>query len=264
MICCHGKTAAMIRRCNIPELHYPWRIAKFTPQFESSDFHAVIFPLVRIVIVEDHLMFREFLRTFCVKELGARVAGVAGSGRDAMNVIRKNQPNYLLLDINLPDGDGFEVAQYTKERWPSIRVLMLSSHCDDYTLFRVEQSGADGFVDKGTQSVNMLGRAFAALSRGEKFYSKTYLDAQRARMSDQHFSKILSEQERAVLTLIGQSLSDEEIAERLGISPTTAQTHRSHILRKLNIANSLKLVQYALVHGFTPLVTQRNGQPVIS
>ncbi len=218
---------------------------------------------MRIVIVEDHLMFREVLRKFCLKELGAQVAGVAATGREAMGVVRKAQPDCVLLDLQLPDGDGFEVARFTRERWPSIKVLMLSSHCDDYTLFRVEQSDAHGFVDKGTQSLGVLRRAFAALARGEKFFSGTYLEAQQARMNDQHFSKILSEQERAVLTLIGLSFSDEEIAQRLGIAPSTAQTHRTHILRKLNVPNSLKLVQYALQHGFTPLVTQRNGKQVL-
>jgi DNA-binding NarL/FixJ family response regulator len=118
-------------------------------------------------------------------------------------------------------------------------------------------------VDKGTQSLNVLRRAFAALVKGEKFFSGAYLEAQQARMSDQHFSKILSEQERAVLTLIGLSFSDEEIAQQLNIAPSTAQTHRTHILRKLNVPNSLKLVQYALQHGFTPLVTRRNGKPVL-
>ena len=218
---------------------------------------------MRIVIVEDHLMFREVLRKFCVKELGAQVTGVAGSGREAIGIIRKTQPDCILLDLHIPDGDGFEVARFTKERWPSTRVLMLSAHCDDYTLFRVEQSGADAFVDKGTQSLGVLRRAFAAVARGEHFYSSAYQEAKRARTGDQHFSKILSEREFQILSLIGQSLSDEEIAHRLGISPTTAQTHRSHILRKLNIANSLKLVQFALEHGFTALVTQRNGKPLL-
>ncbi len=215
---------------------------------------------MRVVIVEDHLMFREVLRKFCAKELGAQVTGVAGSGREAIGIIRKTQPDCVLLDWRLPDGDGFEIVRFTKERWPSTRVLILSGHCDDYTLFRVDQCGADAFVDKGTQSLGVLRRAFAAVASGEHFYSPSYQEAQRARASDQHFSKILSSRECAVLALIGLSLSDEEIAHRIGISPNTAQTHRSHILRKLNVSNSLKLVQYALEHGFTPFATQRNGK----
>ena len=208
-------------------------------------------------------MFREVLRKFCVNELGAQVAGVAVSGRDAIGLIRKTQPDCVLLDWRLADGDGFEVVRFTKERRPSTRVLILSAHCDDYTLFRVEQSGADAFVDKGTQSLGVLRRAFAAVLRGEHFYSQAYQEAQRARASDQHFSKILSSRECAVLVLIGQSLSDEDIAQQLGISPNTAQTHRSHILRKLNVSSSLKLVQYALEHGFTSFAAQRNGKQVL-
>lgn len=184
-------------------------------------------------------------------------------GRDGIRAIRKTEPDYLLLDLHLPEGDGFEVAQFTKDRCPSTRILMLSAHCDDYTLFRVEQSGAHAFVDKGTQSLSVLRRAFAALARGEHFYSQAYQEAQRARASDQHFSKLLSERECEILSLIGQSLSDEEIAQRIGISPATAQTHRSHIMRKLEMPNSAKLIHFALEHGFTPLVKQRNGKPVL-
>jgi len=218
---------------------------------------------MRIVLVEDHLMFREILRIFCAKELKADVVGEAGSGQEAMRIIRKVQPDCVLLDLHLPEGDGFEVAEFTLSRWPSTKVLMLSSHCDDYTLLRVEQSGAHGFVDKGSQTLNDLRRAFAALARDEKFYSPAYDEAKRARASDLHFSQILSKQECVVLSLIGQSFSDQEIARQLGITPTTAQTHRSHIMRKLDVSGTAKLIQFALEHGFTRVVTQRNGKSVL-
>ena len=142
---------------------------------------------------------------------------------------------------------------------------MLSSHCDDYTLFRVERSGAQAFVDKNTQSLESLRKAFEALSRGQTYFSPAYEEAKRARATNSNsFIKILSERECAILSLIGASLSDEEIAMRLDISPATAQTHRSHIMRKLGIQGSAKLIQFALQHGFTTLVTQRNGRPVLS
>jgi DNA-binding NarL/FixJ family response regulator len=210
-------------------------------------------------------MFREVLRKFCETELGAEIVGEAGSGRNAKRVIRDTVPDVVLLDLHLPDGDGFEVVEFARTCKPIPRVLVLSAHSDDYTLFRVEQCGAQGFVDKNTQSLKTLRLAFAALARGENFYSRAFLEAKQARVSNPHiFTKILSERECAVLSLIGHSQTDEEIAQRLGISPTTAQTHRSHIMRKLGIAGSTKLMQFALEHGFTRLTTQRNGKPVLS
>lgn len=220
---------------------------------------------MRVVIAEDHLMFREVMRNFCTRELGCKIVGEAATGRNAKRIIGSTQPDIVLLDLYLPDGDGFEVAEFTRLRWASIRILMLSAHCDDFTLLRVEQSGAHGFVDKNTQTLKTLRLAFEAIGRGENFYSKVFQEAKQARIKNSdNFSKILSARECVVLSLIGHSLADEEIAQRLGISPTTAQTHRSHIMRKLNIANSVKLVQFALEHGFTPLITQRNGKPVLS
>jgi DNA-binding NarL/FixJ family response regulator len=220
---------------------------------------------MRIVLAEDHRMFRDAVSKFCANELGAQVVGEAGTGRKAMALIAATKPDLVLLDLHLPDGDGFEVAEFTRTRWPSIRMLMLSAHCDDYTLFRVEKSGAHGFVEKNTQSLRTLRLAFEALRRGETFYTKAFNEAKTARASDpKSFAKVLSDRECSVLSLIGQSLGDEEIARRLGITPTTAQTHRSHIMRKLGLANSVKLAQYAIEHGFTRIISQRNGKPVLS
>jgi DNA-binding NarL/FixJ family response regulator len=110
-----------------------------------------------------------------------------------------------------------------------------------------------------------LRQAITALRRGETFYSPAFHEAKRARTKDsQGFTKILSERECTILSLIGNSMSDGEIARELGISPTTAQTHRSHIMRKLGVTNSAKLIQFAIEHGFTRVVSQRNGKAVLS
>jgi DNA-binding NarL/FixJ family response regulator len=220
---------------------------------------------LRIVIAEDHVMLREALIEYCTVQLGATVVGAVGSGRLAMRVIEDTRPDVVLVDLFMPDGDGFEVTAFTLARCPATRVLMLSSHCDNYTLLRVEQSGAHGFLDKNTQAMHILRRAFEALSRGESFYSQVYLDAKQARAKDPNvFAKVLSERECDVLSLIGLSLSDLEIAQLLSISPNTAQTHRSNIMRKLGVVSTVKLVQFAMVHGFTRLVKERNGIPVFS
>jgi DNA-binding NarL/FixJ family response regulator len=221
---------------------------------------------MRIVIVEDHRLFRELFRKVLETELGCTILGEVSTVAEAKRLIAAQKPDIMVLDLHLPDGDGFQVADYARARWGgTVRILIISSHCDDYTLFQVERSGAQGFVDKNCQSIAMAKQAMAALVRGETYFSPAYLEAKRARLRNpQNFTKILSVREQAVLSLVGNSLSDAEIAKRLGISPATVQTHRSHLLRKLNISNSLKLIQYAIGQGFTRITVLRNGKPVLS
>lgn len=219
---------------------------------------------MRVVLVEDHRMFRELFHKACSLELGLKVVGEAGTGQRAMQVIESTLPDLVILDLHLPNHDGFEVAEFTRARWPSIQILMISSHCDDYTLFQVEQSGSQGFLEKNTQSIRSLKQAVEALRRGETYFSRIFLEAKRARANDpENFTKILSERELDVLALIGESMTDEEIALRLEVSPSTAQTHRSKIMRKLGLANSTKLALFAIKHGISRTSSLRNGKPVL-
>ncbi|MCX6943650.1 MAG: response regulator transcription factor [Opitutales bacterium] len=220
---------------------------------------------LRIVIAEDQVMLREVIRKVCLKAGGCTVVGEAGTGKMAKRVIADTQPDLVLLDLHMPEGDGFEVAAFARSRWPAIKILLMSAHCDDYTLYLVERAGVQGFVDKNTESVKTLGKAIRALRRGRKYFSPAYHEAAEARATDpRNFAQLLSKREYAVLSLIGQSLSDKAIARQLKISPATAQTHRSHIMGKLGATNSLELMQYAIQHGFTRVVTLRNGKSVYS
>ncbi|MDB6095140.1 MAG: two component transcriptional regulator, LuxR family [Verrucomicrobia bacterium] len=209
-------------------------------------------------------MFRDVMRKLCLTEFGWQVVAEADTGRKAKRVIEETRPDLVMIDLHLPDGDGFGVAEFTRLRWPQTKILLLSSHCDDFTLFRVEQASADGFVDKTTELLTALRRACAALLQGGKYYSPSYLEAQRARTRNAAaFNKILSEREYTVLSLIGGFASNEEIALVLSLAPRTAQTHRNNIMRKLGITTSAKLIEYAIEHGFSRVTTLRNGKPVM-
>ena len=197
-------------------------------------------------------------------QCGCRVVGEAGTGRNAKRVIGVTKPDLVVLDLHLPDGDGFEVAEFIRIRLPDCRILMISSHCDDYTLLLIERSGAHGFVDKNSQSIKMVGQAIRAVARGKAWFSPAYEEARLARATDPaNFAKLLSERECTVLSLIGLSRTNKEIAGRLGITPLTAQTHRNHIMRKLGVSRSAKLIQFAYAHGFVRVISQRNEKSVL-
>lgn len=208
--------------------------------------------VVRIVIVEDHLMFREVLRKVCTAELGHEVVGEADNGERAIELITQATPDLVLLDLHLPGLDGFAVAEEIRRRAPLVKILVLSSHCDEYAVFRAEQLRVQGFVDKNTNSVETLKQAIGAVAQGRLWYSELFQRAKAARRKDPlSFDKILTERERSILVLIGVPLSDAEIAQEIGIAEDTVEKHRFNLLRKLELQTTTELVRYAREHGFT-------------
>ncbi len=197
-------------------------------------------------------MFREVLRKVCAEELRHEVVGEAGDGRTAVGLALTTAPDLVLLDLHLPRLDGFGVIAALRQTAPDLRILLLSSHCDEYTVYRAEHAHVQGFVDKNTNTVATLKEAITAVSGGRAYFSATFKRVKTARHENaQSFDKILTDRELAVLMLIGAPLTDGEVARRLGLSVGTVEKHRFNILRKLGLQSTAELVRYALDHGFT-------------
>ncbi len=206
---------------------------------------------MKIVIVEDQLFMREAIRYACLEQLGCEVVGEAEHGVAAIQLVCQVKPDLVILDIGLPDFDGFVVATTVLKQLPMIRFLVMSASLDDFTIYRAGKIGVHGFLDKGSNTIDQLSVALEAIAAGQTHYSPSFHAARRAlRVNTQSFEKILSSSEQEILALIGEGLSDKEIGLRLGISPTTSQTHRSKILQKLNIKGTPKLIVYAIRNGF--------------
>ncbi len=202
-------------------------------------------------------MFREVLRKVSVQELKHEVVGEAGDGRSAVALALDTAAELVLLDLHLPLLDGFGVVEALRQAMPGIRILVLSSHCDDYTVFRAERARVQGFVDKNTGAIATLKQAITAVSEGRVFFSESFKRVKAARHHDPHsFDKLLTERERTLLGLIGVPQTDREIAARLGLSVETVEKHRFNILGKLGLATTTELVRYAQDHGFTLSVTR--------
>lgn len=209
---------------------------------------------MRTVIVEDHLMFREVLRKVCAVDLRHEVVGEAADGEQAVAVVARTAPGLVLLDLHLPALDGFGVIEAIGKLPldPAPRLLVLSSHCDEFTVYRAEELHVHGFVDKNTNSVATLKEAVGAVAAGRTWFSEPFLKLRAARQRDPHsFDKLLTVRERGVLGLVGASLSDPEIGARLSISTETVEKHRSNIRRKLGFGTNAELARYARAHGFT-------------
>ncbi len=205
-------------------------------------------------------MFREVLRKVCIEELHHEVVGEADDGRRAVEVVAAAHPDLVLLDLHLPNLDGFGVVSEIRKAAPKVRVLVLSSHCDEFTVFRAERAHVQGFVDKNTNTVATLKEAITAVTDGRVWFSEAFQRAKSARHRDpRSFDKLLTDRERDVIALVGAPLSDANIAIRLKISVETVEKHRFNILRKLELSSTAELVRYAREHGFTLSTSMGEG-----
>ncbi len=218
---------------------------------------------MKIAIVEDERLFREVLRNVCVSELGHSVVGEAGSGREALTVIPSTLPDLLVLDIHLPDMDGFEVLRMVRRKRALIRTLVISSYFNDYTLCRIERAGVQGFIDKSTNTMDELGAAIAAIDGGRTYFPPPFTEARRLHgRNPVAFDKVLTDREQTVLGLVGEPLSDAEIADLLGLSPETVEKHRFNIMRKLGLHSRAESARFARRCGLTrPPVSARDRPP---
>lgn len=205
----------------------------------------------RVVIVEDQRLVAEFLQFHC-RDLRLQVVRHCTGFIEGLATIREHKPDLVLLDISLPDGDGLELARMIIEELPRVKLLAISSHHDPWTMLQVQRIGIHGFVDKNDQRPEVLTEAIHAVLGGRVYYTPVVNQSSATiRRDPKSFIRVLSDYETRILSMIGESKSDDEIATILTISPATVQSRRRDIMRKLDIHSTPKLIHYAIVNGLT-------------
>jgi len=205
----------------------------------------------RVVIVEDQRLVSEFLQFHC-RDLRLQVLHQSVGFQDGLAAIRLHKPDLVLLDISLPDGDGLELAKMIIEELPRVKILAISSHHDPWTMLQVQRIGIHGFVDKNDQRPEILTEAMLAVLGGRVYYTPVVNQSSATiRRDPKSFIRVLSDYETRILSMIGESKTDDEIAVVLNISPATVQSRRRDIMRKLDIHSTPKLIHYAIVNGLT-------------
>lgn len=209
---------------------------------------------VRLGIIEDYRSLADMLRDMCARLWGHEVLFVAHTGLAGLEQCAQLQPEILLADLGLPDIAGVDLVVRARARAPDTKIIVLSSLCNDYTIHRLAATTIHAFVDKVTDGLPLLERAIRQVARGGAFFSPHYLAvSDRLRQAPDAFNRMLSEREQEILVWIGNALTDDEIGRRLDITPATVSTHRSAIMRKLDIHSTPKLIRYCTAIGLNSL-----------
>ena len=209
---------------------------------------------IRILIADDHSIVREGVRMILDGQEDFEVVGEASTGRQALEEARRLRPDVVVMDISMPDMTGIEATAKIRSELSGTQVMGLTMHEDESYVFALLKAGAAGYVLKRAAAEDLVA-AVRAANQGEAFLYPTVAKLvvqdflQRATAQDRATLDGLTEREREVLTLIAEGLTNQEIAGRLYISIKTVQTHRAHIMEKLNLHDRTELVRYAIRKG---------------
>jgi two-component system, NarL family, response regulator DevR len=208
---------------------------------------------LRLLLVDDHEVVRLGLAALLEDVPGVLIVGEAGSGIEALRACERLAPDLVLLDIRLPDQSGVEICQQITERWPQIRVVILTSFADDDLIAEAILAGAAGYVLKQVGNQELL-RAIEAVRQGKALLDPqvTQRMLQRMRRTERLLDagafRELSKREIEVLLLVAEGKSNQEIAEALTVTEKTVRNHVSSLLEKLDLRNRVELATYAVTH----------------
>lgn len=216
-------------------------------------------PKIRVLVVDDHTLFRQGLVGLLASQPDIEVVGEAGNAREALDATGSASPDVVLMDIAMPGISGLEATQEIKSRWPQVQVLILTIHDREDYLFRALRAGAAGYVLKGADIHDLLAAVHSA-HLGEVYLYPTatkklvtdYLRRAKSGEDPEAYDG-LSDREREILRLIAEGKTTPEIAAALVLSPHTVQSHRDRIMAKLNLHSKAALIRYAIVKGLIEL-----------
>lgn len=210
---------------------------------------------LRILLADDHIVMRTGLRALLERQPNLEVVGESDNGRETVVLADSLRPDVVVMDVGMPILNGIDATKTIVSECATIAVIILSMHADESYVMRALKAGARGYLLKDSAAADLIG-AIQAVSQGKSFFSpkvSRILAEDYVRVLKQEGAvdtyDLLTSREREILQLLAEGKSNKEVATALNISPYTVETHRSHILQKLNLHNSAELVLYAVRKG---------------
>lgn len=208
--------------------------------------------MIRILIADDHGVLRTGLRLQLQQHEGFEVVGEACDGREAVKAAEQLTPDVIIMDIGMPNLNGIDAAAQIVKKLPKTGVIILSVHSDEEYLLRALRAGARGYLLKESAHLD-LKRAVESVAQGHSFFSPTVArmlmedfvqQIQRRGLKDSY--DLLSDREKEIFQLFAEGKSNKEVAALLNLSPYTVETHRTHIMQKLDLHSAVDIVLYAV------------------
>jgi len=215
--------------------------------------------MIHIAIVDDHTIFREGLRLLMTTISDIDVIGEAQNGIEFLELMEKQIPDVVLMDINMPKMDGIDATRAAIEKYPEINILILSMYGDEIYLEKAMEAGVKGFIKKNA-NIEEMENAIRTIHQGRSYYASDIVEMLAILYKNRNINSIdkekkivLSSREIEVLEGICEGLSNHEIGEKLFISPRTVDGHRANLLSKSGCKNTASLVMWSIKNGYVTL-----------
>lgn len=208
-----------------------------------------------MLLVDDHEMFAESMAKLLAEEQDIAIVGMAGTLKHALHAVEDEEPDVVLLDYRLPDVDGPEGARRILDRFPDVKVVMLTGFAEDVALVEAIKAGCSGFITKDRAASEVV-EAVRAAAQGEALISPEMLSRLLPRFRDdpgQALGSDLTDREHEVLGLISEGLSNKQIAERLVLSVHTVRNHVQNVISKLGAHSKLEALSIAVREGIVEI-----------
>ncbi|KRB56644.1 response regulator transcription factor [Flavobacterium sp. Root186] len=207
---------------------------------------------INLLIADDHTMFLQGIMSLLEQEPNITIVDTAINGIEALEIIKKGNIDFIILDISMPEMDGIELSKILKKEHPNVRILIVSTHSNVMIISRLIRIGVNGYLLKNAEKSELL-KAINTIASGENYFAEELEEKHLSNSSkiEKQVSNLteLSSREKEILVLIAHEYNTAEIAEKTFISLNTVNTHRRNLLSKLNAKNTAGLVKYAVENG---------------